>query len=420
MRGDRPRLAFVSPIFLFPLDAGGKIRTTNILRGLRGGRFDITLFSPASGDQPTRFAEQIAQVCDRFEPWQAAPKPRWLRAFDLIGDLPVNVAADRTPGALHAVERAAASGGFDVMVFDFVHSAVLLPASLRCPSICFTHNVEAEIFARHADHAANGLMRRVWAAQYRKMLAFEARALGRFTSVIAVSERDAKQFRSGYGLPRVEPIPTGVDLDYFSWQSPPALDDAGAGTVVFTGSMDSAANIGGVRFFIESVWPAIRARRPQARFIVVGRNPPSQLVALSRSFEGVEFTGSVEDVRPYMRDAHAFVIPLLVGGGTRIKAFEAMATGCPVVSTTIGIEGLDVEPDTHYLRADAPAELAAAVIRLLDEPRLRQELSTRARDKVEGEYGHAAVAAVFERICTDALRTGPAATPGKASALPGR
>ena len=137
--------------------------------------------------------------------------------------------------------------------------------------------------------------------------------------------------------------------------------------------------------------------------MVVGRDAPDDLVAQASRMENVQFTGFVDDVRPYVHCAHAFVIPLLVGGGTRIKAFEAMAMGCPVVSTSIGIEGLDVVADQHYLRSDDPAGFAECIIALLDDPGLRSRISLHARQLVEQHFAHTVAAGVFEQICIDAL-----------------
>lgn len=404
MKDGRPRLAFVSPVFLFPNDAGGKIRSTNVLRGLKGGAFDIVLLSPATAEQQARWQAELGGVCDEFIAWQPAPqRPQWARALQLLSDLPVNVVADRTPAGLAAVRALTSRRDIDLLVFDFVHSAVLRPASNGTPAVCFTHNVEAEIFARHAKQAPNRLRRWLWASQHRKMHRFEGQALRTFQRVIAVSERDAHTFRSSYGLSRAEAIPTGVDLDFFAWQAPPPVDEFHPPTVVFTGSMDWRANIDGVQFFLDQVWPLVLAARPEARFVVVGRNPPASLQAAARHARNIEFTGFVDDVRPYAHAAHAFVIPLLVGGGTRIKAFEAMAMGCPVLSTTIGMEGLDAEPGRHFVQHDDPAALAAALIQLLADAGLRERLSRAARELVESRFGHRQVAQVFENICLRAL-----------------
>ena len=402
-RMQRPRLAFVSPQFLFPNDAGGKIRTTNILRGLKGGAFELVLLSVASPEQEVRWKKQLDGVCDEFIAWAPKTRAKWRRALDLMDDLPVNVVMDRTEAGVHAVAELVARTDIDLVVFDFVHSAVLLPPSLPIASVCFTHNVEAEIFSRHASQATDVFRRALWATQHRKMQRFEGRALARFDTVIAVSERDAKQFGLNYQIEEARPIPTGVDLDFFHWSPAPEISELVVPTVVFTGSMDWAANIDGIRFFLQQVWPRILASMPQARFKVVGKSPPASLQALAAHTRNVQFTGFVDDVRPHVHEAHVFVIPLLVGGGTRIKAFEAMAMGCPVVSTTIGIEGLGAEPDVHYLCRDESDAMAAGVLELLGNSELRRNISSQARQLVEQRFGHQSVARVFEQICLDTL-----------------
>jgi glycosyltransferase involved in cell wall biosynthesis len=403
VNGHRPRLAFISPVFLFPNDAGGKIRTTNILRGLKGGRFRVTLAAPATPAQQARFSAEIASVCDDFVAWQpVAARPRWARAADLLHALPVNVAADLSLPGRQAVERVCAQGETELVIFDFVHSAVLAPSALKQPAVCFTHNVEAEIFARHAQQAARGWRRWMWASQHRKMDRYEREALRRFHRVIAVSERDAHFFRQHYGLSRADPIPTGVDLEFFSWREPPGIDAQQQPTVVFTGSMDWTANVDGVQFFVQQVWPQVLATYPGARFVVVGKNPPPRLQALARQTPSLHLTGFVDDIRPHVHAAHVFVIPLLVGGGTRIKAFEAMAMGCPVASTTVGIEGLDAVAGQHFVQCDGAGPFAQAVITLLGDAEQRSRLSRHARSLVEARFGHREVARVFEELC---LRT---------------
>lgn len=393
-------MAFVSPVFLFPADAGGKIRTGNILRGLKeSGQFDITLLSPATPQQQREWQGELDRLCGRFIGWApSAPRPRWQRAPDLLAALPINVVNDRTPAAMAAVEKTLAAERFDVVVFDFVHAAVLRPDNLAGATVCFTHNVEAEIFERHARTAASAPLRWLWASQAAKMRRFEREALARFTRVVAVSERDAKMFEKNDGLKTARAIPTGVDLDFFSWQAPAD----GRPTVVFTGSMDWEANVDGIRFYIDEVWPLVRARVPNAQLRVVGKNPPASLV--QRHLPDVSFTGFVDDVRDHARDAQAFVIPLRVGGGTRIKAFEAMAMGLPVVSTSIGIEGLDVEDGTHFLRADGAQALAEATLRLIADGDLRLKLSRAARTLVEDRFGHRVAAEVFGRILVEAVQ----------------
>lgn len=394
------RLAFVSTMFLQPEDTGGRIRSCNTLRGMKGGRFDVTLLAPADTAQQVRYSAETRALCDRFIPLPAIRQPpRWRRAMNLFSSLPVSVASSISRNARLAVNRQLAEQAYDVVVFDFVHAAPLLPQGLSAATVCFTHNVETEIFDRHAYQASSFLMRRVWAHEARKMRVYERDALARFDTVIAVSERDVGIFARDFGRADVEAIPTGVDLDFFSFSMPPPATSAHGGKVVFTGSMDWAANADGLKFFIAEVWPLVLAKRPAARFEAVGRNPPQALLSLAASTRGVNFTGRVEDVRPHVRESQVFVIPLRVGGGTRIKAFEAMAMGCPMVSTTLGVEGLEVVDGEHLLVRDDAKGLAHAVLTLLEQPDEAALQAERARSLVQSRFSYRTAASAFEEIC---------------------
>jgi glycosyltransferase involved in cell wall biosynthesis len=268
----------------------------------------------------------------------------------------------------------------------------------------FTHNVEVEIFRRHADKTDGFVQRLIWGNQARKMERFEHETLSRFDKVIAVSERDRAFFAASYGIANVDAIPTGVDLSHFTKQPPRPAPDSAGGTLVFTGSMDWRANLDGIDFFMDEVWPLIIQRRPQAQCVVVGKNPPAALFeTVKRKNLNWEITGFVDDVRPYVRAADVFIMPLRIGGGTRIKAFEAMAMARPVVSTALGVEGLPVEEGRHYLRADDAPSFAAAICGLLDDASASEALVENARQLVEDNFSARRVAVVFESICVEAM-----------------
>jgi glycosyltransferase involved in cell wall biosynthesis len=397
----RPRLLFVSPRFVFPADSGGKIRTTQVLRGLKGGAFDVTLLCPASAREAEDHAESISGACDRFLWWPEARNGglRLLRRLSLLASsLPLPAADDRSEAGRRLV-AAELSKGYDVVVFDFPHAAVLAPEAFGPASVLFTHNIESEIFRRHAEVTANPLMRWIWRDQLRKMLAFEGAVLRRFDVVVAVSERDRQMFLADFGAANVKTIPTGVDVDYFEYAAPVAEP-----VVVFTGAMDWAANIDGISFLMDEVWPLVGAEVPEAKMVVVGRNPPASLAAKAKR-RGLAwtFTGFVDDVRPHVHRAAAYVIPLRVGGGTRLKVFEAMSLGCPIVSTTIGVEGLPVTPGEHYLRADDAQGFAGGIVRLLRDRALGRELSRRARDHVAANFSFRIAARAFEAHCLEAM-----------------
>ena len=388
---------------------GGKIRTAHVLKGLKNGRFHVTLVSPAPREIPAAHTAELALLCDEFRSWpepQRGPLFAYTRLRHLMSPLPVPVATDRSRAAQRLVAEELRRA--DVVVADFLHAAVLLPPEVHAASVLFTHNVEAEIFARHAALASGALRRMIWSNQLAKMRRFERTTLRHFDSVVAVSERDRDYFRREYGVTS-STIPTGVDLDFFAFH--PVTETAGAPVIVFTASMDSLANIDGVRWFMDAVWPLIVRERPEVQMRVIGRNPDPGLVGEAKR-RGLNwtFTGFVDDVRPHMEGAMAYVIPLRVGGGTRIKAYEAMAFGLPTVSTAIGIEGLGVEPGRHFLQADSETGFASAVLALVRDGGLRRRLADEARMLVERNFSAKTVGTVFEGICVAAMEARAAAT----------
>jgi glycosyltransferase involved in cell wall biosynthesis len=192
----------------------------------------------------------------------------------------------------------------------------------------------------------------------------------------------------------VETIPTGVDLQYFVWNPP-----AGTKRVVFTGSMDWLANVDGIEWMMAEAWPQVAAAVAEAEMVVIGKAPPDRLLKRAEALPRWRFAGRVPDIRPYLAGADAYVIPLRIGGGTRIKAFEAMAAGVPVVSTALGVEGLGIEPHRHYLCADDATSFADALVRLLRDASIGDQLSRHARAHVEAHCSDEAVARRFEAIC---------------------
>lgn len=400
----KPKLLFISPRYLIPADSGGKVRTRDILMGLKGGRFEVTLIAPCSEEKRNADRAKLDELCDKFIYWPESPRGRLFptyRMMCLLSRLPVAVATDRSSAALRRVAEALETKP-DVVVVDFPHTGVLVPYKLPVPSVLFTHNIEAEIFRRHIDVAKNALWRAVWRAQTGKMERFEREQLKRYDAVIAISERDKAYFESHGHNKNVAVIPTGLNVKQNPFRSPPS---AGTPNIVFCGSMDWPGNIDAMGYFVDEIWPLIVAARPQVQFTVVGRTPAPALIELVRQ-RGYKwtFTGYVDDVRPYIYAAQMCVIPLRVGGGTRLKVYEAMGLGCPVVSTAIGVEGLPVKPGVHYELADAPKEFADAVIRLIDNPQQRENLAQSARHYVEENFSSEKVARVFEGICASVCR----------------
>jgi glycosyltransferase involved in cell wall biosynthesis len=192
-------------------------------------------------------------------------------------------------------------------------------------------------------------------------------------------------------------VPTGVDTDYFAPAAPHPTDSR---DLVFVGSMDWMPNDDGIRWFAQAVFPLVRQRQPDATLTVVGRSPSADMQRLAERTPGIRVTGSVPDVRPYLQRAVASVVPLRIGGGTRLKVFEAMAAGAPVVSTAIGAEGLPVQHGRHLLIADSPEAQAEAIVHLLTDRASALAMADRAREYVCTHCSWNAVARQFLDACT--------------------
>lgn len=316
----------------------------------------------------------------------------------LLSNLPLNVDKDFDSRLRMTAEALLQKTGFDLVVCDFVQMA-RNAIGLNAPSVLFQHNVESEIFRRLADQAS-WPMSIYLRMQARRMEHFEARACKWFSRVVAVSRRDQELFESKYGLSNVRAIDTSVDLEYFSNRNP----SSDSSRVIFQGSLDWPPNQQGVVRFANRIWPIVRQRVPSAEFIVVGRNPSREVLRLSE-IEGTRMIGTVPDVRPHLHSASVSIVPLYSGGGTRLKIFESMASQIPVVSTSLGAEGLDVRPCEHLCIADSDSKFAEAVIQLLLNRSAARAMAERAKEYVAKRFGTEAVARQFEAICFEAIES---------------
>ncbi len=395
-----PRVLFISPRFLFPLDSGGQIRTAQVLRHAHGRLLDVTLLSPATDQEQREHAVELKQICSHLIPY----KPRWSihslirrlgRVISLLGPLPVSVASDKSRDLQCALKRLLAERTYQAVVYDFTHTAVnVIPTPGGVRTLLFTHNVEQEIFIRRAEVATGLAGRLLWRNQQRKMERFENQVLGLFDRVLAVSERDAVRFQTLCPGIETTVIPTGVDCTQIAYQ-PPSKHP----TIVFVGSMDAHQNIEGVAWFLERIWPLVKKRRPQASIRIIGRHPPEGMTQRYAGEPNIQFTGWVEDPALESRTGAVFIVPLRVGGGTRIKIYEAMAMGLPVVSTSVGAEGLALRPDAHYQQADTPEAFAQAISLLLEDRNRALALSRGGRTLVERTFGWEHAARAFTDAC---------------------
>lgn len=402
------RILWLKTELLHPVDKGGRIRTYQMLRAL-ARTHEITYLTLDDGSAPPDAVLKAAEYSHRVVrvPFSAPARGSLAFALDLarnlLSPLPYALAKYRSPRLEAEVRRLAPAA--DVVVCDFLAPAVNVPARLPVPVVLFQHNVEAEIWRRHAEVARNWLARRYFGGQWRRMVRFEGAACRRFDHVVAVSEADAQLIREAYGAPAVTAVPTGVDVEYFTPRPGVARDPR---QLVFTGSMDWLPNEDGVTWFAEAVLPLIRAEVPEATLTVVGRTPSPRVRELATRHPGLTVTGTVDDIRPFLARGAALVVPLRIGGGTRLKIYEAMAMAVPVISTTVGAEGLPLQAGEHFLQADTPASLARACITLLRDPVGAAELGRAGARYVRSRFGWEQVAIQFGAACLAARDRGQA------------
>lgn len=386
---------------LHPVDKGGRIRTYQMLRALKRDH-RITYLTLDDGAAAPDARERASEYCHELVCVPHRTRPKFSAGFyaelaaNLVSPLPYFMKKYESPAMRREIERLVARGGFDVIVCDFLNPSVNIPASLAVPTVLFQHNVEAMIWRRHYEVQRNPAKKFYLYNQWRKAAAYERAACRRFDWVVAVSRADADVMRREYGVSRVADVPTGVDTEFFK---PTDAVEAVLHSLVFTGSMDWLPNEDAIRWFTAEIMPRVRRALPRATLTVVGRDPFPGLVELAARDPSIVVTGRVEDVRPFMERATAYVVPIRVGGGTRLKIYEAMAMGLPVVSTTVGAEGLPVEDGRELLVADAPEEFAAAVVRVLTDETFARRLGARAASLVRERYGWERVAAEFAALC---------------------
>lgn len=395
------RILWVNVGGLWPLHTGGRQRSFHIISELSRRHRMTVLTTHGPGDDPQGLAERLPECAEVLSLPYVLPK-RGSAHFAMslarswFSPLSVNLWRWRIPALEKEVRRRLSATGPDLCVVDFLYSAPNVPLDAPVPLVLFNHNVEHMIWKR-----LSGIERRAWRRllleiEWRKMRRFESKACARASLTLAVSDLDAALLAANAPAAAVRAIPTGVNTVYFT----PNGHREAAASLVFTGSLDWYPNEDAILYFMDAVLPRIRGEIAGVSFTVVGRNPSPRLLAAAGD-QGVRVTGTVPDVRPYVGEAAVYVVPLRLGGGTRLKIFEALAMGKAVVSTRIGAEGLPLTAGEHFLEADDPQDFARAVVSLIRNPEQRRALGDAGRRLVENHYSWPQVAREFESKCEE-------------------
>lgn len=371
----------------YPTNTGKKTRSFNLITRL-SQKHQIDYLCYVDPDKETdliaKFQEYNVKVYPVFR-----KKPSkvgldfYIRLFfNIFSLLPFIVSEYHTSSYRNRMATLLSLNDYDLIHCEISPYAIFLSNQLGIPSVGVSHNIEAEIWHRYLMNESNPFRKLYILLQWKKIASFESKYLQNLKICVAVSERDSRYLMQEYNVRKVATVSNGVDIDYFY----PKETDIIRNNLVFSGSMDWRPNQDAVKYFIENIWHLIQKQLSDVSFTVVGREPPLWLKELVRNVMNMELTGTVDDVRPYINRAHLYIVPLRIGGGSRLKILEAMASGKAVISTSTGAEGLDIADGKNIFIEDSPNGFANRVVELLQKDKTREKLEQNGRKLVERKY----------------------------------
>lgn len=317
-----------------------------------------------------------------------------------VSGLPFSVLAHRSVRFRSAIERILKAEQIDIVHYDTLALAQFRDMADGLPRVLTHHNIESQLMERRSGRESNIFARAYTGQQAEKIRSYELEQCGKFDLNITVSDADAAQLKTMIPGLSTAVVPNGVDIEYFmSANGNSATEPA----MIYTGGMNMYANRDAILHFLEHIWQRVKAEIPGLRFYAVGQDPPPELHRIAERDNGVVVTGYVDDIRPYVTRSSVYVVPLRVGGGTRLKILDAMAMGKAIVSTTVGAEGIHTTDGKNILLADHPEDFAARVVTILRSPELRLRLGREARKLVECEYSWSTVGKGLQNVYEDVL-----------------
>jgi polysaccharide biosynthesis protein PslH len=399
----------------YPLFEGRALRTYNLIKQA-ALHHEIHLLSFVQNQEDLDGIEHMRGICPvvEFEKlYFEGSKGQLLQdaVSELFSRAPLPVVKYQTSAMQARLRRLMADHHYDLIHLDMLHLAPYMDLCGSTPVCLVEHNVEHVILDRRADTETRPLHKAYLRYQARKLKHFEARACGQAGHVVTVSELDAQQLRELSPGARVTSVPNGVDTEFFTAGEQPHRPNS----LVFVGGFTWFPNLDAIRYFCDEVLPLVTKVVPDLMLTVIGKQPDSAVVDEIARHPNVRLTGQVDDIRPYVDEAAAYVVPLRIGGGTRLKILDALSMSKAIVSTSVGCEGLNVTDGQSILVADTPQAMARTIIDIFQQPELAQRIGRAGRALVEREYDWRAVGKGLMTVYTDtAARTGAQGLPRKA------
>jgi glycosyltransferase involved in cell wall biosynthesis len=401
------KLVWLSHFIPFPARGGNAQRSFNLIRQASNS-YDITLVALNLFDEPCEklvsYKQELECVCKNVEIWNLPYRWRgskWWAELLLspLFSVPFSCRALFSPTNYQRWKEILREHPEALFHFDSIDLALFGTNMKGYHKVLNHHNCESAMAYRRAHREPNRIKRTYLSMQAYKLARLESSICGEFDVNVAVSDQDAELLRTQAPTAHFHTVENGVDIDYFV----PANVPEEPHSLIFTGSLDWYPNISGIRFFVNDVWPLVKESFPNARLKIAGKNPPNEILQWHEIDSSISVIPNPQDVRPLIAQSAVFVCPILEGGGTRLKILDAMAMAKPVISTTIGREGLRVAHKENMLTADAPSEFADRVSQLFRDDHLRKQLGNAARATVEREYGWERVGCQLQQAYRTAL-----------------
>lgn len=389
------KILLLTQVLPYPPDSGPKVKTLNVIKYL-SRLHQLTLISYVRGDQSAD-VEALRKYCRAVHTVPIERKPlldglALLRS--LVSGQPWMMVRDDRPEMRAKVREVAVQQQFDVVQADQLNMAQFALDVPGASRVVDTHNALWLLYKRLAE-TMSGPRRWLLERDWRLLKDYEASVCDAFDGVVAVSEEDkAALIEAGAPAGKITVIPITVDCDQLTPVTPVPL----ANHILQIGTMYWPPNVDGVIWFIKEVFPLIRSRRPDVIFDVVGARPPEEVRALAGPGTGVNVTGYVEDTDPYLRQAGVMVVPLRAGGGMRVKILNSMSQAMPIVTTSIGCEGIDVMDGCHLFVADTPEKFAKATLQILEDRALAIQLGQNGRKLVLSRYDYRSACQAYEDV----------------------
>ena len=396
------KLLFITPELPYPAQSGGKVKSLKLLQAL-AERYHVTLACPLKLDDASYVEEfhAISPCHNHLHDAVNIPRSPGNLARSYLRGIPLNV--HRTHSQQLQADIASVAGEQDVVFLDHYEVFPYLPQEYQGLTVYHAHNAYFKMWQRYAQLPGNPAMRLAAYLEARRVRNYET-SVASLTDLTFAAPNDARELKQlGVGDAKLHhTFHLGDDQQL---ELPDLRHADTVKKLMYVGFLGWEPNAQGLLWFIEQVWPQLVQRHPDLRFDIVGKNPDQRLQAAAASWEGISLKGFVPDLQEIYRDSRVSVAPLLFGSGMKVKVLDAMARGMPIVTTSVGAEGIDMENGKHLLVADTPDDMANEVDRLLTDPDLWQRLQVNSRALISERYTWRQLFTQMHRTLEIGLRT---------------